>query len=111
MTGTRLNGYVRGLALAAREAQGAIATADADTRRGLLVARADRLLAGQDAILAANADDLAKAAANGANKATLDRLAQADAARASTQPVAGDDGATPPAATGPVDVPAGVGGE
>ena len=69
------SGYVRGLALAAREAQVAIASADAVTRRGLLVAMADHLLAGQDAILAANADDLAKAAANGANKATLDRLA------------------------------------
>jgi len=69
------SGYVRGLAVAAREAQVAIASADAGTRRGLLVAMAEQLLAGQHAILAANADDLAKAAANGANKATLDRLA------------------------------------
>ena len=69
------SGYVRGLALAAREAQMAIASADAGARRGLLVAMADHLLAGQDAILGANADDLVKAAANGANKATLDRLA------------------------------------
>ena len=75
MTGTRLHGYVRGLALAARDAQVAIASADAETRRGLLIAMAHQLLAGQDAILGANADDLAKAAANGANKATLDRLA------------------------------------
>ena len=70
-----MGGYVRGLALAARDAQVAIAAADAATRRGLLVAMADHLLAGQDAILAANAEDLAKAAASGASKATLDRLA------------------------------------
>ena len=70
-----MTGYVRGLALAAREAQVAIASADATTRRGLLLAMAAQLLAGQDAILAANVDDLAKAAANGASKATLDRLA------------------------------------
>jgi len=70
-----MTGYVRGLALAAREAQVAIATAEADVRRGLLVAMSEQLLSGQDAILAANADDLAKASANGASKATLDRLA------------------------------------
>ncbi len=70
-----MSGYVRGLALAARGAQAAIAGADAATRRRLLEAMADHVLAGQDAILAANADDLAKAAANGAGKATLDRLA------------------------------------
>ena len=70
-----MSGYVRGLALAAREAQAAIVGADAATRRRLLEAMADHVLAGQDAILAANADDLAKAAANGAGKATLDRLA------------------------------------
>ena len=70
-----MSGYVRGLALAAREAQAAIASADAAARRRLLEAMADHVLAGQDAILAANADDLAKAAANGAGKATLDRLA------------------------------------
>ena len=70
-----MTGYVRGLALAAREAQVAVAMADAEARRTLLEAMADQLLAGQGTILAANADDLAKAAANGATKATLDRLA------------------------------------
>jgi glutamate-5-semialdehyde dehydrogenase len=70
-----MSGYVRGLALAARGAQAAIASADAATRRRLLEAMADHVLAGQDAIRAANADDLAKAAANGAGKAALDRLA------------------------------------
>ena len=75
MSAIFMSGYVRGLALAAREAQVAIASADAQTRRALLMAMAEQLLAGQDAILAANADDLAEAAANDASKATLDRLA------------------------------------
>ncbi|GAB1407861.1 glutamate-5-semialdehyde dehydrogenase [Thermomonas brevis] len=75
-----MSGYVRRLALAAREAQAAIAAADGKNRRALLEAMAERLLAGQDAILAANARDMASAAANGAGKATLDRLLL-DAAR------------------------------
>ena len=75
MTEAQPGGYVRGLALAAREAQRAIAGADAATRRHLLDAMAGQLLAGEDAILAANAADVAKAAANDASKATLDRLA------------------------------------
>ena len=75
MTAAFTRGYVRGLALAAREAQVAVAMADAEARRTLLEAMADQLLAGQGTILAANADDLAKAVANGATKATLDRLA------------------------------------
>ncbi len=70
-----MSGYVRGLAMAAREAQVAIASADAATRRALIEGMANALLAGQDGILAANAGDLAAAAANGASKATLDRLA------------------------------------
>ena len=69
-----MSGYVRGLALAARAAQPAIAMADSATRRGVLESMANQLLAGQGAILAANADDVAKAAASGASKATLDRL-------------------------------------
>lgn len=70
-----MSGYVRRLALAAREAQAAIATADGATRRALIEAMAGQLLAGQAGILAANAGDIATAAANGASKATLDRLA------------------------------------
>ena len=61
-----MSGYVRGLALAAREAQVAIASSDAQTRRGLIEGMAAHLLAGQQAILAANREDLAKATANGA---------------------------------------------
>lgn len=70
-----MSGYVRSLAMAAREAQVAIAAADAETRRALIKGMANALLAGQDGILAANAGDLAAAAAIGASKATLDRLA------------------------------------
>ena len=70
-----MSGYVRELALAARAAQAAIAAADAATRRALLEGMAGRLLAGQDAILAANAGDLERARLAGAGKATLDRLA------------------------------------
>ena len=75
-----MSGYVRTLALAAREAQAAIAACDAGARRALIDAMASRLIAGQDAILAANAHDMQHAAAAGANKATLDRL-MLDAAR------------------------------
>lgn len=75
-----MGGYVRGLALAAREAQAAIAACDAAARRGLIEGMAARLEAGQDAILAANRNDRERAAAAGASKATLDRL-MLDAAR------------------------------
>ncbi len=70
-----MSGYVRNLAQAARAAQAAIAAADAATRCALLEGMAERLLAGQDAILAANAGDLECAQQGGASKATLDRLA------------------------------------
>lgn len=70
-----MTGYVRNLAQAARAAQAAIAAADATTRRSLLEGMAERLLAGQDAILAANAGDLQRTREAGAGKATLDRLA------------------------------------
>ncbi|MGX5673662.1 glutamate-5-semialdehyde dehydrogenase [Thermomonas fusca] len=70
-----MSGYVRELALAARAAQAAIAAADAATRRALLEGMAERLLDGQDAILAANGGDLERARLAGAGKATLDRLA------------------------------------
>ena len=69
-----MSGYVRNLALAAREAQAAIAACDGATRRALIEGMAARLQAGQAGILAANADDMMRAAAAGAGKATLDRL-------------------------------------
>ncbi|TLX20815.1 glutamate-5-semialdehyde dehydrogenase [Thermomonas fusca] len=70
-----MSGYVRELALAARAAQATIAATDAATRRALLEGMAERLLDGQDAILAANGGDLERARLAGAGKATLDRLA------------------------------------
>ena len=69
-----MSGYVRELALAARAAQSAIAMADSATRRDLIEAMAMHLQAGQATILAANAEDMRRAAASGASKATLDRL-------------------------------------
>ena len=69
-----MSGYVRNLALAAREAQAAIAVCDGATRRALIEGMAARLEAGREAILAANSDDMMRAAAAGAGKATLDRL-------------------------------------
>ena len=70
-----MSGYVRELALAARQAQVVIASVDAATRRALIEGMADALLLGQAAILDANASDIAAATNSGANKATLDRLA------------------------------------
>ena len=69
-----MSGYVHNLALAAREAQAAIAACDGATRRALIEGMAARLEAGREAILAANSDDMMRAAAAGAGKATLDRL-------------------------------------
>ncbi|HWS79295.1 MAG TPA: glutamate-5-semialdehyde dehydrogenase [Thermomonas sp.] len=73
-------GYVRRLALAAREAQAVLAACDPGKRRTLIEAMAVQLEAGQGAILEANHADLERAAAGGAGKATLDRL-MLDAAR------------------------------
>ena len=74
MSAAPMSGYVRNLALGAREAQAAIAACDGATRRALIEGMAARLEAGREAILAANSDDMMRAAAAGAGKATLDRL-------------------------------------
>ena len=74
MSAAPMSGYVHNLALAAREAQAAIAACDGATRRALIEGMAARLEAGREAILAANSDDMMRAAAAGAGKATLDRL-------------------------------------
>ena len=74
MSAAPMSGYVRNLALAAREAQAAIAACDGATRGALIEGMAGRLEAGREAILAANSDDMMRAAAAGAGKATLDRL-------------------------------------
>lgn len=75
-----MSGYVRKLALAARQAQGEIAACEAIKRYALLEGMAAHLEAGQTGILAANADDMQRAVAAGANSASLDRLLL-DAAR------------------------------
>ena len=74
MSAAPMSGYVRGLAMAAREAQAAVAACDAAARRSLIEGMAAQLQARREAILAANADDMARAAAAGAGKAVLDRL-------------------------------------
>jgi len=71
---------VREQALACRQAAQAIAELDAAARRRLLEGMADALAADEAAILGANAQDMAAAAARGAAPALLDRL-RLDAAR------------------------------
>jgi glutamate-5-semialdehyde dehydrogenase len=75
-----MSGYVRGLAKAARAAQTVIAACSGAQRRALLEAMAAQILAGQERIIAANAQDMDAAHGKGANNATLDRL-RLDAAR------------------------------
>jgi glutamate-5-semialdehyde dehydrogenase len=63
------------LARDARDASRHLAALDTSARNALLVAIADRLKAEADAILAANAEDLAAGRAAGLTEAMLDRLA------------------------------------
>lgn len=67
-------GYVRGLALAAREAQRAIAACSGEERAALVRAMAQALREGMPAILAANAADMQRARGAGGAGAMLDRL-------------------------------------
>ncbi len=71
---------VRALAIAAREAQTAVAALDADARSAVLRDMADALEAQRDAILAANQADIAEAQERGLGVALIDRL-RLDAAR------------------------------
>ncbi len=75
-----MSGYVRNLAVAARQAQVVIAACSGAQRSALLEDMAAQLLAGQASILSANALDMQAARSNGASNATLDRLLL-DAAR------------------------------
>lgn len=68
-------GYVRGLALAARDAQRAIAACDSPARATVIAAMAAALREGMPAILEANARDLQRAREAGTTGALLDRLA------------------------------------
>jgi glutamate-5-semialdehyde dehydrogenase len=65
---------VRSLAIAAREAQREIAALTAEQRDALIFAMAERLMADADAILAANAEDLADARERELSPALVDRL-------------------------------------
>src|SRR5690606_26265549 len=67
-------GYVRNLALKAREAATRLATLDGAARAALLQSMADAVDAGRDTILEANARDMERARANGTTGAMLDRL-------------------------------------
>ncbi|MBB1060550.1 glutamate-5-semialdehyde dehydrogenase [Marilutibacter spongiae] len=69
-----MSGYVRDLAEKARTAQHAIAALDGAGRRALIERMASELDARSDAILAANAEDMARAHENGVKGAMLDRL-------------------------------------
>ncbi|MBI1403904.1 MAG: glutamate-5-semialdehyde dehydrogenase [Porphyrobacter sp.] len=66
---------VNGLARAARAAQRRLAAMSSEARAAALHKAADRLEASADAILEANAEDLAAGEARGLAKAMLDRLA------------------------------------
>ena len=72
--------YMRGLGRAARAAQVRIAAADTHTKNTAVVAIGEQLTARADAILAANAQDIAAGEARNLTSAVLDRL-RLDAAR------------------------------
>lgn len=69
-----MTGYVRELALRAREAGPAIAALDAAARRRLIESMAQSLRHRSPDILAANAQDMARGRDNGLGAAMLDRL-------------------------------------
>lgn len=69
-----MSGYVRKLAEEARAASVIMAATTGEQRRRLVLAMADALAAGSDAVLAANARDMRDAEAAGTQGAMLDRL-------------------------------------
>lgn len=69
-----MTGYVRQLAEQARAASVVMAATSDAQRRDLVLSMADELAAGADAVLAANAEDMARAEAAGTTGAMLDRL-------------------------------------
>ena len=88
-----MSGYVRRLAEAARVAQLSVASLEAASRSALIATMADRLQRDADAILAANADDVAEARERGLAPAMIDRLSlersRLDAIAAGVRTVAG----------------------
>lgn len=69
-----MTGYVRKLAVKAREAAVQLATLDDAARAALLESMADAVDAGRSDILVANAQDMERARGNGTSGAMLDRL-------------------------------------
>lgn len=69
-----MSGYVRALAERARDAAHVLAAIDGDARRRLIESMASHLDARKDEVLAANAEDLARANDAGISGAMLDRL-------------------------------------
>lgn len=69
-----MSGYVRHLAEKARAAAAVMATTDATTRRRLIEGMAAQLESNRDAVLGANAEDLARGREAGLSNAMLDRL-------------------------------------
>ena len=69
-----MSGYVRNLAEKARAAAAVMATTDATTRRRLIEGMAAQLESNRDAVLGANAEDLARGREAGLSNAMLDRL-------------------------------------
>ncbi|BAV98626.1 glutamate-5-semialdehyde dehydrogenase [Lysobacter enzymogenes] len=69
-----MSGYVRTLAERARAASLTLAALDGAERAALIAAMADQLDAQREAILAANAEDVARGEAGGLSAAMLDRL-------------------------------------
>lgn len=66
--------YVKELGVKAKRAALALGSAATESKNAALLAMADSLLGREEAILAANAEDLARAAANGMSRAFIDRL-------------------------------------
>ena len=66
--------YMQGLGEQARQASRAMSAADSGAKNAALLAIAQRIQADREALMAANADDMAAAHANGLEPALLDRL-------------------------------------
>ena len=74
MTDSEIQSAILDMGRRARAAAYALAKLTIEQKNAILIAMADEIMARQDAILAANAFDLARAEENGLSKAMLDRL-------------------------------------
>jgi glutamate-5-semialdehyde dehydrogenase len=69
-----IKSYMQGVGEAARAAARAMARAGTGAKNAALVAAAEALIGARDQIIAANAGDVARARAGGADAAFIDRL-------------------------------------